>query len=201
MRDPAAPLRQKRGQLVSEGYQKGTPGVLSNEGIAVGYDKVAPGTFAKRWKAVARLMTLKPSLKSAYTLKTSLAEAASTMKRLMIPGCGMAPSSTMPVERLLTCQANLVDAGASADSPGAGETLCCDVEIAASLAWTLVLNQGWQVRPCAEASSGQIELDQGDLLPRCDHQLVSVCANIHLTLGFNKLESGPASAAAAAAAY
>ena len=37
MRDPAAPLRQKRGQLVSEGYQKGTPGVLSNEGIAVGY--------------------------------------------------------------------------------------------------------------------------------------------------------------------
>ena len=37
MRDPVAPLRQKRSQLIPEGYQKGTSGVLSNEGIAVGY--------------------------------------------------------------------------------------------------------------------------------------------------------------------
>ncbi len=48
-----------------------------------------------------------------------------------------------PVERLLIFQANLVDAGVSADLPGAGVALCFDVEVAASLAWALVLNQGW----------------------------------------------------------
>ena len=55
-----------------------------------------------------------------------------------------------------------------------------------------------EVRTCAQASSGKSELDQGDLLPRDDHQLVSSCAYIHLTLGVKKRESGPAPAAAAA---
>ncbi len=37
MRDPVAPHLQEKSQLVSEGYQKGTSGVLSDEGIAVAY--------------------------------------------------------------------------------------------------------------------------------------------------------------------
>ncbi len=37
MRDPVAPLHQKRRQLIPEGYQKGPSVVLSDEGITVGY--------------------------------------------------------------------------------------------------------------------------------------------------------------------